>query len=279
LTRTLTSRDGTIIGYRQLGNGPGVVLLHGAGQSSQNFLTLARAMADQFTLYVPDRRGRAMSGPYCEDHGLDDEVEDLEALLSETGAHYVFGLSSGAVIALQAALRIPSITMLALYEPPLETETMTQRAWVPRYERELARGDLAAALVTVLKGTADRTALRFVPRALLEVGIRLGIRAAARKPSPPGVVHPLDLIATIHYDAIIVAEAAGPLERFASLGCEVLLLGGKRSNKSLEAAVDGLAAVLPGARRVTLSGVGHTAADNGGKPELVAAELRSFFDG
>jgi pimeloyl-ACP methyl ester carboxylesterase len=228
LTRTLTSRDGTIIGYRQLGNGPGVVLLHGAGQSSQNFLTLARAMADQFTLYVPDRRGRAMSGPYCEDHGLDDEVEDLEALLSETGAHYVFGLSSGAVIALQAALRIPSITMLALYEPPLETETITQRAWMPRYERELARGDLAAALVTVMKGTADRTALRLVPRALLEQGIRLG---------------------------------------------------GKRSNQSLKAAVDGLAAVLPGARRVTLSGVGHTAADNAGKPELVAAELRSFFAG
>lgn len=87
----------------------------------------------------------------------------------------------------------------------------------------------------------------------------------------------MDLIATIHYDAIVVAEAAGPLERFASLGCDVLLLGGKRNNKSLQAAVDGLAAVLQGARRVMLSGVGHTAADNSGKPEFVAAELRSFF--
>ncbi|MGD0985971.1 MAG: alpha/beta hydrolase [Acidimicrobiales bacterium] len=106
-TGTLTSRDGTVIGYRQLGHGPGVVLLHGAGQSSRNFLTLARAMADQFTLYVPDRRGRGMSGPYSKDHGLDDEVEDVEALLSETGAHYVFGPSAGAVIALEAALRIP----------------------------------------------------------------------------------------------------------------------------------------------------------------------------
>jgi hypothetical protein len=81
-TRTLTSRDGTVIGYRQLGKGPGVVLLHGAGQSSQSFLTLARAMADQFTLYVPDRRGRDMSGPYSKDHGLDNEVGDVEALLA-----------------------------------------------------------------------------------------------------------------------------------------------------------------------------------------------------
>ena len=140
-----------------------------------------------------------------------------------------------------------------------------------------SRGDLASALVTVLKGTADRTPTRFVPRALLVRGIRLGMRAAAKKPSPPGVVHPLDLIPTVHYDAITVAEAAGPLERFARLGCEVLLLGGERSNKSLRDAVDGLAAVLPGARRVTFPRVGHTAADNSGKPELVAAELRSFF--
>lgn len=60
-------------------------------------------MADQFRLYVPDRRGRGMSGPYSKDQGLDDEVEDVEALLRETGAHYVFGLSAGAVIALEAA--------------------------------------------------------------------------------------------------------------------------------------------------------------------------------
>ena len=59
LTRALTSCDGTVIGYRQFGNGPGVVLLHGDSQSSQNFLTLARAMADQFTLYVPDRLAAA----------------------------------------------------------------------------------------------------------------------------------------------------------------------------------------------------------------------------
>ena len=39
-------------------------------------------MANQITLYVPDRRGRGMSGPYSEDHGLDNEVGDVEALLA-----------------------------------------------------------------------------------------------------------------------------------------------------------------------------------------------------
>lgn len=97
VTNALTSRDGTVVSYRHLGPGPGVVLPHGAGQSSQNFLTLARALADQFRLYVPDRPGRGRNGPYNKDHGLDDEVEDVEALLRERGAHYVFGLSASTV--------------------------------------------------------------------------------------------------------------------------------------------------------------------------------------
>ena len=68
-TGSVTSRDGTLIGYRQIGDGTEVVLLHGAGQSSANLLALARALMDCFTVYVPDRRGRGMSGPYAEVHG------------------------------------------------------------------------------------------------------------------------------------------------------------------------------------------------------------------
>ena len=68
-TGSVTSRDGTLIGYRQLGDGTEVVLLHGAGQSSANLLALARALMDCFTVYVPDRRGRGMNGPYAEVHG------------------------------------------------------------------------------------------------------------------------------------------------------------------------------------------------------------------
>ncbi len=276
-TASVRSADGTTIGYRRTGAGPGAVLVHGGGQASQNLMTLAGALSGSFTVYVPDRRGRGMSGPYREGHGVRKEVEDLDALLGQTGAHNVFGLSVGAVIAIEAARTLPAVTRLALYEPPLEFDGITQTSWLPRYEREMAAGRLAAALVTIMKGTADRTPLRLIPRFLLVAALSVALRQTEGKPVPAGVVSPRDLIPTMHYDARTVLDAAGPLDRFAGLSCEVLLLGGSKSARSLTAALDGLGATLPRARRVTLSGVGHTAADNGGRPELVAAELRAFF--
>jgi pimeloyl-ACP methyl ester carboxylesterase len=270
---SVRSADGTTIGYRQTGHGAGIILLPG-GLASQDLTSLAGALGDAFTVYVPDRRGRGMSGPYTADHGLRKEVEDLKALLDHTRARNVFGLSVGAVIALETARTFPAaITKLALYEPPLQFDGVIQTAWVPRYEREMAAGQPAAALVTVLKGTA----FRLVPRFLLTTALGLLIRLTKGKPVPAGVVSPRDLISTMHYDARTVMDAAGPLDRFAEMSCDVLLLGGAKSARNLTAALDGLAAVLPQAARITLPGTGHTAARNNRKPGLVAAQLRPYF--
>jgi pimeloyl-ACP methyl ester carboxylesterase len=274
---TVRSADGTAIGYRRLGDGPGLVLVHGGLQASQNLLSLASALSDRFTVYIPDRRGRGLSGPCRPGHGLRTETGDLQALLGRTGARNVFGLSAGAVIALETARSSASITKLALYEPPLSFDGVSHTTWVPRYERELAAGQPPSALVTIIKGTADRTALRYLPRFLLTAIIALAINRGPAKPAPPATVTPLDLISTMHYDVRTVRDAAGPLERFAGLPCDVLLLGGTKSARNLTATLDGLSAVLPHARRVTLHGAGHTAADNGSKPDLVAAQLREFF--
>lgn len=276
-TGTARSADGTAIGYRQLGDGPGLILVHGGLQASQNLLSLASALSGRFTVYIPDRRGRGLSGPYRPDHGLHTEIGDLQALLDHTGARNAFGLSAGAVIALETARSSASITKLALYEPPLSFDGISHTTWVPRYERELAVGKLPSALVTIIKGTADRTALRYLPRFLLTAILASAINRGPAKPAPPAAVTPLDLIPTMHYDARAVRDAAGPLERFAGLPCRVLLLGGTKSARNLTATLDELSAVMPHARRVTLPGVGHTAADNGGKPDLVAAQLREFF--
>jgi pimeloyl-ACP methyl ester carboxylesterase len=166
---SVRSRDGTAIGYRQFGEGPGVVAVHGAGQAAQNLSKLAAALSDTFTVYVPDRRGRGRSGPPGSDYSLTSECEDLDALLTLTDAHYVFGLSSGAIISLHAALTLPSIQKVALYEPPLSIDHSTPIGWLPRYDQELAEGKLGSAMVTAIRGT--RTApliFRLLPRFFLD---------------------------------------------------------------------------------------------------------------
>ncbi len=90
ITGSVVSRDGTTIGYRQLGHGPAVVLVQGAMGSAHNFMQLAGMLADAFTVYVPDRRGRGLSSlAYSKDYSIQKDVEDLDALLAKTGAHSV----------------------------------------------------------------------------------------------------------------------------------------------------------------------------------------------
>ncbi|WP_433827261.1 alpha/beta fold hydrolase [Actinoplanes sp. CA-015351] len=256
----------TDIGWRTFGGGPKVVLLHGGMQTSANFTKLARLLATTHTVYVPDRRGRAHSGPAAAGHGLRAEIDDLRAVLDETGARDVFGLSSGAVIALRAAMELP-IARLALYEPPLKHGDHDPVAWLPRYEKELAGGRRAAAFVTAAKGAGD---MPHVPRAAVVPFIGLVIRNGRGREIG-------DLIPTMRLDAAVVEDAAGPLNLYGGVQADTLLLGGERSSAYLKGVLNGLEPVLPRVRRVTLTGVGHLAADNSGKPELVAAELRRFF--
>jgi hypothetical protein len=80
-----------------------------------------------------------------------------------------------------------------------------------------------------------------------------------------------------HYDAQTVGDAACPSQRFAALGCDILLLGCSKSAPNLTASLDGLAKAMPTAKRVVLQGAGHAAPDNSRQPARVSAELRSFF--
>jgi pimeloyl-ACP methyl ester carboxylesterase len=170
VTGSITSKDGTNIGYRQLGHGPGVVLLHGIMESAQSHIQLAEGLADTFTVYLPDRRGRGLSGPQGSDYRLEKEVEDLDALLTKTGAHYVFGVSAGAIVCLQAALTLPAIHRAAIFEPPLIIDDSVSTAFVERFDKEMAQGKVVSALVTAMKGSQmGPPVFNVMPRWLLEL--------------------------------------------------------------------------------------------------------------
>ena len=276
-TGSVTSADGTTIGYRKLGHGPALVLVHGGMMASQNFMKLASALTNEFTVYVPDRRGRGLSGPHGDHYSLSKERDDMAALIDESGAQNIFGLSSGAIVALETAYTVPAIHKVALYEPPLPVKGQpSPTAWVGRFDEEIAQGNLAGAMVTVMKGTGDTSILTVIPRFLIERMLTLGINDEEKGLKSDEV--PIKaLIPTMHYDAQMVKEMEGQMGRYQDMQADVLLLGGSKSQGYLKAALDALCHTLPYFRRVELPGVGHLAADNDGQPERVAQELRRFF--
>jgi len=279
-TGSVVSKDGTIIGYRQVGNGPAVILLHGAMESAQSHMQVAEALADRFTIYLPDRRGRGLSGPYREDHSIETDVQDMAALLAKTGAHDVMGVSSGAIIWLQAALTLPAIRKAVIFEPPLPINGSLPTAFMQRYDTEIEQGEVAAALVSAMKGTQMGPPIfNVIPRTLLE-RLTTAMMASEEKKAGSQDVTMRMLAPTLHYDFQLATEVEGALERFKGIRAEVLLLGGSKSPAYLTAGLDALEKVLPRVTRVELPGLGHGATgntDRGGRPARAAQVLRQFF--
>jgi pimeloyl-ACP methyl ester carboxylesterase len=273
-TGSVTS-DGTTIGYRQIGSGPGIILLHGGMNASQHYMRLAAALSDTFTVYVPDRRGRGLSGPHGDQYSIAKECEDVDALLDKTGAHFVFGHSSGGLIAIQAALTLPSIRKVAVYEPPLSLYGSVPMSWVPRYERELDEGKVASALITVVKGLELSRVFAFIPRWLLLPLITLTLRSD-KQALKPGDVSMEALIPTLLFDQQLVKEMDNSLESFKAMHAEVFLLGGDKSPAYLRNALDALSKTLPHVERVEYPGLNHDA-PNDTAPERISKELRAFF--
>jgi pimeloyl-ACP methyl ester carboxylesterase len=252
-------------------------------QSSRSHLQMAAALADEFTVYLPDRRGRGMSGPYPADYNIQTEVEDLRAVMAAAGADMVFGVSASGLVALEAARIDAAIRKVAVYEPALLPAGTRHTRWLPRFDRELAEGKVSAALITSMIGLElAPPAMKVMPRWLLEALTTMVLRGEDKKAAPDTVTM-RSLAPTLHYEGVLLNEMAGKLQTFADLSAEVLLLGGSKGLGFLRPALDGLAETLPNSRRVEFAGLDHggsadvSKVNPKGNPELVAAELRSFF--
>lgn len=265
---TVTSRDGTTIAYDVVGDGPGIVLVPGALHSGHHYSALARCLADAFTVYCVDRRGRPGSGPQRRDHGIEAEYEDLIAVLAKTGANLMFGHSSGGVVALQTTLRHP-IGKLAVYEPPVQVNGSLPSGFMPAFERALARGRKPDALAIIGKGLrADRKVDKLPTFAL-----KLLMGLASRGANPE--LHEL-IQATETFPAEQRMIIALDPTSYRHLEPETLILLGDRSPDYLARAATFLADTAPSAQLVVLPGLDHSGPEQQA-PDRVANELRAFF--
>lgn len=277
---SVTSADGTSIGYRMIGEGPGLILVQGAMGTATNYDELARSLAASFTVYLPDRRGRGMSPlAYEPAHTIRRDIEDLASLVEYSGAPFIFGLSSGAIIALATAAALRSIEKAAIYEPPFVPGGISHPA-IKRFNQLVEQRRLAAALVQASRIVKlGPKILAYVPQWILRFGTQRILDREQRRGS--GRYAPLsELIPAMRYDFNVVGSMDGKAASFAALRKEVLLLGGDRTPRYLKTALTTLDKVLPNARRIEFEGLDHSApwnTDLGGDPEPIAQALVAFF--
>ena len=289
--RTVTSKDGTTIGFRQLGHGPGVVIMHGGALSSQHYMKLGAVLADEFTVYIPDRRGRGMSGPFGPHYGIEREDEDLDAIVADTGAQCVFGAANGGLFALHASMTVPAIRKVAVFEPVLfvgQPGLDEFKGVISRGQRLLASGDVAAAMASLAKDAqsaqgAQTTKSVAAPYRLLgqvmtePVVCRALLWADARRVKGDDATL-RDLIVAWKTDMEVVEATEGTIDGYKNVTAEVLLLCASEAAPLFKGTLDALQKVLPRATRVELPGVNHGAAqDQGGTPAVIADQLRRFF--
>lgn len=277
-TGTVLSADGTAISHRVVGEGgTPVVLVHGGIQAAQSFRRLADMLSTRYTVYIPERRGRRPDAPVGQNYGLAREGEDLEALLRGVQARRVFGLSSGAVIALYTAIQYGGIDKLAVYEPPLTIDNAKPAAWLPKFEHTLASSGPAAGVAAVLQGTGDRSPLMRLPTWALTSLARIVLAVDAKTHAPEDIAL-RDLVPTMLLDGIVTQQSVALVNpRIDELRAQVLLLGGQKSAYQLHLGLDALNSRLSNAKRVELKRTGHIAADNRGVPQQVARLLDDFW--
>ncbi len=257
------SKDGTTIAFDRSGEGPGILLVGGALSDRSAAAELAAELAPRFTVIAYDRRGRGDSGD-TQPYAVDREVEDIEALIVAAGGNaFVFGHSSGAVLALEAAHRYPDrISRLALYEPPFivdDGRPPLPADFVTRLEELVSSGR---------RGDAVEYFLATGPGVSPEVVS--GMRGEPFWSSFEAVAH------TLGYDGIVMGDTTAgspvPLHRWASVAVPTLIMDGGASPEWQRNAVRALSGVLPEARHMTLEGQGH-----GADPKVLAPALVAFF--
>lgn len=258
---TVISKDGTRIAYEKSGSGPALILVDGA-LCSRKFgpmPKLAPLLAQRFTVFTYDRRGRGDSGdtqPYSKER----EVEDLDALIQAAGGSaFVVGLSSGAGLVLEAAASGLNITKLVAYEPPYITVHDAHHAQAhheTQLKQLLAEGRRGDALKYFMRDMVGAPGFAIFMTRLI-----------------PGIWKKLLAVAhTLPYDANIMGDFSVPKARLASVQVPSLILYGGKTDAKLKKATEAAADIVPQAQRRTLAGQTHNVA-----PKVLAPAVIEFF--
>jgi pimeloyl-ACP methyl ester carboxylesterase len=241
--KSITSKDGTIITYDELGEGKPVVLVSGGSVDKWSNAGLAEQLSPHFKVFNYDRRGRGASTD-TQPYAVDREIEDIEAVIDAAGGKaFLFGSSSGAALAMEAALKLPTkVTKLALWEAPYIMDPKSR----PAANTAQIFFDLVA------QGKRGEAAEHFMAKV---VGLPPEFVAQAKSspwwPAQEALAH------TLGYDATVMGDYSLPEKKLADVKMPTLVLDGGASFPFMHETADAINQHLPNGQRQTLDGQRH----------------------
>lgn len=237
-----TSSDGTSIAFDRLGDGPPIVLVCGGSVDRMSNAGLAAELATDLTVYNFDRRGRGDSGdtpPYA----VEREIEDIAAIIEAAGGTaHLYGSSSGAALAMEAAAAGLPVGKLVMWEPPYSVngrpDLPSDTASVYREMVEAGRrGDAVEYFMSKVVGLPPE----FVGSA----------RQAPWWAQQEAIAH------TLAYDATVMGDYTIPTETAKAVPVPTIIVDGEASFPMMHETADALAQLIPDAKRHTLPGQSH----------------------
>jgi pimeloyl-ACP methyl ester carboxylesterase len=262
-TQMTTSADGTQIAFDRRGDGPPLVIVGGAWNTRHSAESLAEFLAEGFSVYTYDRRGRGDSGdtpPYA----IEREIDDLEGVIAAAGGSAaLFGHSSGGALALETTARSISVSRLAMYEPP--------------YIVDDSRPPLAGDYIEHLDQLVAEGKRREVFAYFMTEAVGMPEEAVQPMLESPMVDSMEPLAHTVAYDGRVMLRGSMygqplPAEWRDSVTVPTLIMDGGNSPAWARSACRALVGLLPDVTYRTLEGQDHAA-----EPEAIAPVLTEFL--
>jgi pimeloyl-ACP methyl ester carboxylesterase len=266
---TVISNDGAQISYFTYGSGPGVLVIPGALADATTYITFSRALADQFTVHIIERRGRPQSSPQGPDYSIAKECEDVQSILNKTGTTLLVGHSFGGLIALEVARQNPNLTNVAVYEPGVSIDGAIPMGWMQDYEKYLKMNRPMDAFVSFSLGTGPDHA-RNTPPWLMKLLLRFFI-------TPEDRYRMLRLLQENLREHREVARLDNSYANYRDISAKVLLMyGGKTGSRWVDLSMKILPTVLRNSEIQVFPRLDHFGIDKK-SPEEVAAVVKNFF--
>lgn len=250
MERSAVAVSGGSLEVFSVGQGAGVVVVHGGGTDFTIYQRPAKRLAEAgFAVHVYNRRGRGASAARPADYGLATEIADLAAVLFETGATRVIGHSVGGLFAIAAARELP-VERLALFDPTVSVDGGFPRDYMPDFEAAIAAGDIREAMYVVGKGL--RNPGYTMPEPVLRASVRLVMM------TPPGKTL-ARLLPTVPAETKLAIAADGAASQWAGITAATRFYIGARSPDYYLPCARQLVAVMPDADIETIPKLGHDA--------------------